>query len=277
MPAIVRAAGLCYHARSFSAGPDMLERIRIVMVETSHPGNIGAAARAMKTMGLSDLRLVSPREYPCAEATARASGAADVLESAQVCDSLDQALEGAELVVGTSARQRRIPWPSVTARQLAEQVAGETGSKVAILFGREDRGLTNEELQRCNLHVSIPTNSEYGVLNVASAVQLIAYELRMALVGDEIERPEARARRHVMTLPELVWDEPLASSDDVERLLEHLERVSVRAGFLNPDNPAQVVTRLRRLFLRARPDKMEVSILRGVLSGIEKRFDQDEG
>lgn len=254
----------------------MLDRIRIVMVETTHPGNIGAAARAMKTMGLSDLRLVSPKAFPNAEAAARASGAADVLEQAKVCASLDEALDGAELVVGTSARQRRIPWPLVTARQLAGQVANESGTQVAILFGREDRGLTNEELQRCNLHVSIPTNNEYGVLNVASAIQLVCYELRMAILGDELDPPEVRARRHVMPLPELVWDEPLASSEDVERLLAHLERVSVRARFLNPDNPAQVVTRMRRLFLRARPDKMEVSILRGILSGIEKRFDEHE-
>lgn len=250
-----------------------LDRIRIVMVETSHPGNIGAAARAMRTMGLSDLRLVQPKDFPSAEATARASGAADILERAQVCSSLDEALADAELVIGTSARQRRIPWPSVTARQLAEQVATETDRKVAILFGREDRGLTNDELQRCNLHVSIPTDSEYGVLNVASAVQLISYELRMAIIGDEIDRPDARSRRHVMTLPELVWDEPPASNEDVERLLEHLQRVSVQAGFLNPENPAQVITRMRRLFLRARPDKMEVSILRGVLSGVEKRME----
>lgn len=252
----------------------MLDRIRIVMVETTHPGNIGAAARAMKTMGLSDLRLVSPREYPCAEATARASGAADLLEGAQVYASLEEAIGDAALVVGTSARQRRIPWPSVTARQLAAQVASEQQTSIAILFGREDRGLTNEELQRCHLHVSIPTNSDYGVLNVASAVQLIAYELRLAVLGDELERPDARARRYTMPLPELVWDEPLADSADVERLLEHLERVSTRVGFLRPDNPAQVMTRLRRLFLRARPDKMEVSILRGVLAGIEKQLDE---
>lgn len=247
----------------------MLDSIRIVMVETTHPGNIGAAARAMKTMGLTDLRLVRPRQFPCAEATARASGAADLLATARVCDSLDEALAGASLVVGTSARQRRIPWPSVTARQLAEHVAGEGRGEVAILFGREDRGLTNDELQRCNLHVSIPANPEYGVLNVAAAVQLIGYELRMAILGDELERPEARARRHVMPLPEVVWDEPPADANDVERLLQHLARVAERVGFLRPDNPGQVMTRLRRLFLRARPDRMEVSILRGVLSGVE--------
>lgn len=255
----------------------MLDKIRIVMVETTHPGNIGAAARAMKTMGLSDLRLVRPLEFPCAEATARASGAADLLASARVCGSLDEALEGATLVVGTSARQRRIPWPSVTARQLAVHVAGGAQDDVAILFGREDRGLTNEELQRCNLHVSIPANPEYGVLNVASAVQLICYELRMSVLGDELERPEARARRHAMPLPDVVWDEPPADSNDVERLLEHLQRVSERVGFLRPDNPGQVMTRLRRLFLRARPDRMEVSILRGVLSGVEQTLDEPRG
>lgn len=250
----------------------MLDRLRIVMVETTHPGNIGAAARAMKTMGLADLRLVRPATFPSAEATARASGAASVLEQARVCADLDEALGDAELVIGTSARQRRIPWPCITPRQLAERVAAEPALKVAVMFGREDRGLTNEELQRCNLHVSIPTDSEYGVLNVAAAVQVISYELRLALVGDEVERPDARARRHSMPLPELVWDEPPASNQEVDRLLQHLEKVAVDSGFLDPANPAQVSTRLRRLFLRARPDKMEVGILRGILANIEKRW-----
>lgn len=250
----------------------MLDRLRIVMVETTHPGNIGAAARAMKTMGLTDLRLVRPAVFPSAEATARASGAGSVLAQAQVCADLDEALGDADLVIGTSARQRRIPWPCITPRQLAERVAAESGLKVAVMFGREDRGLTNDELQRCNLHVSIPTDSEYGVLNVAAAVQVISYELRMALVGDEVERPDARARRHTMPLPELVWDEPPASNQEVDRLLQHLEQVAVACGFLDPANPAQVTTRLRRLFLRARPDKMEVGILRGILANIEKRW-----
>lgn len=252
----------------------MLEQIRVVMVETRHPGNIGAAARAMKTMGLADLRLVAPVRYPDAEATARASGADDVLAAAQVHTDLAGALEGASLVVGASARQRSIPWPCLTPRQLAELVAGQgERDQVAVLFGREDRGLTNEELQRCNYHVAIPANSEYGVLNVASAVQLISYELRLALVGEEVggEAP-IRAHSHELQMPPLAWDEPPASNEELALFMEHLERLMTRSGFLNPANPAQVMTRLRRLFLRARPDKMEISTLRGVLGSMEKHL-----
>lgn len=247
----------------------MLERIRIVMVETTHPGNIGAAARAMKTMGLADLCLVKPAVFPDAEASSRASGAADLLESATVCDSLDQAIAGASLVVGTSARQRRIPWPCVTARQLAGQCADEPG-QIAVLFGRESSGLTNEELERCHLHVSIPTNEEYGVLNVASAIQIICYELRMAALGDDAGVKPSREMAHRMPQPEWAWDEPPAAAEDMERFFEHLETVMTATGFLDPANPEQVRRRLRRLFLRARPDRMEVNILRGVLSSVQK-------
>ena len=247
----------------------MLERIRIVMVETSHPGNIGAAARAMKTMGLSDLCLVRPALFPDAEASARASGAADLLEHASVCGSLDEALADAQLVVGTSARQRRIPWPCVTARQLATQCVDETGT-VAVLFGRESSGLTNDELERCHLHVSIPTNEDYGVLNVAAAIQIVCYELRMATLGDDTGVRPSRDMAHRMPQPEWAWDEPPASAADMERFFEHLERVMTDTGFLDPDNPEQVRRRLRRLFLRARPDRMEINMLRGVLTSVEK-------
>lgn len=247
----------------------MLERIRIVMVETTHPGNIGAAARAMKTMGLADLCLVKPAVFPDAEASSRASGAADLLESATVCDSLDEAIAGASLVVGTSARQRRIPWPCVTARQLASQCADEAG-QIAVLFGRESSGLTNEELERCHLHVSIPTNEEYGVLNVASAIQIICYELRMAALGENAGVKPSREMAHRMPQPEWAWDEPPATAEDMERFFEHLETVMTAIGFLDPANPEQVRRRLRRLFLRARPDRMEVNILRGVLSSVQK-------
>ena len=260
----------------------MLENVRIVMVETSHPGNIGAAARAMKTMGLSDLRLVQPQAYPSVEATARASGAGDVLEAAQVCNSVDEALEGATLVIGTSARQRRIPWPCLTPRQLAAQLSHDLANapqdtRIAVLFGREDRGLTNDELRRCNLHVSVPTNPEYGVLNVASAVQLISYELRLALLGDDFDLQESRSRREVMPLPEMFWDEPPATNEAVSGFLDHLEKVMAQSGFLNPEQPGQVMTRMRRLFMRARPDKMEMSILRGVLVALEKKMPRDDG
>lgn len=251
----------------------MLDKVRMVMVETTHPGNIGAAARAMKTMGLSDLRLVAPKIHPSAEATARASGAGDVLAAARVCGTLEEALEGATLVIGTSARQRRIPWPCLTPRQLTAQLAREPeDTRIAVLFGREDRGLTNDELHRCNLHVSVPTNPDYGVLNVASAIQLMAYELRLALVGEDADLPEARSRREQMPLPEMFWDEPAASNQAVQQFLDHLQRVMEDSGFLDPEQPGQVMTRMRRLFLRARPDKMEISILRGTLVALEKRL-----
>ena len=266
----------------------MLDSVRIVMVETSHPGNIGAAARAMKTMGLMDLRLVAPASFPDSEATARASGAGEVLAAARVHPDLADAVDDATLVVGTSARQRRIPWPSLSPRELGEllagrarQVAGEgedrepgtehEHERVAVLFGREDRGLTNEELRRCHYHVEIPANPEYGVLNVASAVQLIGYELRLALGSQPAPAP-ARRNRHRLALPEQEWDEPPADSGELEHFLAHLERVMVASGFLDPDNPAQVMTRMRRLFLRARPDRMEISTLRGVLGSLERHL-----
>ena len=252
----------------------MLDNVRVVMVGTTHPGNIGAAARAMKTMGLSDLRLVTPKIYPSAEATSHASGAGDILAAARVCDSLDEALEGATLVVGTSARHRRIPWPCLTPRELGQQLEQEPAdARIAVLFGREDRGLTNEELHRCNLHVSVPTNPEYGVLNVASAVQLIAYELRLVLADDDTVPKAARANRATMTPPRMYWDEPAASNDAVQHFLDHLERIMVRSEFLDPEKPAQVMTRMRRLFLRARPDRMEINILRGTLVAIDKALD----
>ena len=250
----------------------MLNSVRIVMVGTSHPGNIGAAARAMKTMGLARLELVAPAEFPSVDATARASGAAELLSDARVHGDLAGAIDDATLVVGTSARQRRIPWPCLTPRELAELVAtrGEQ-EKVAVLFGREDRGLTNEELRRCHYHVEIPANPDYGVLNVASAVQLIGYELRLALVGqEEGGEGDMFRNRHVLELPPQRWDAPPASSGELEHFLEHLERIMVKSGFLDPENPAQVVTRMRRLFLRARPDRVEISTLRGVLTRLER-------
>ena len=248
----------------------MLDRIRIVMVETTHAGNIGAAARAMKTMGLSQLVLVSPQGFPSAEATALASGAADLLEAARVVDSLDEAIADASLVVGTSARQRRIPWPCVTPRMLAQQISEEADTSVAVLFGRESRGLTNEELERCHLHVSIPSNEDYGVLNVAAAIQVISYELRLASLGEDPQVTASREMPHRMQQPDWAWDEPPADSAAMARFFEHLETVLVNTGFMDPTNPDQAMRRLRRLFLRARPDKMEVNMLRGLLTSVER-------
>ncbi len=248
--------------------PSLPERdVRIVLVNPSHPGNIGAAARAMKTMALSQLWLVAPEEYPDPRAVWRAAGARDVLESARVVATLDEALADCDWVVGTSARGRRIPWPLVDARQCAEQVYQQPAhSKIAIMFGREDSGLSNDELQRCNCHVHVPTNEAYGSLNLAMAVQILSYELRMhslALAGtgagESIEGSEGASQ----------WDEPFASAEDVERFHEHLAQTLAELDFYDPDNPRQLLTRLRRLFARIRMDRMELNILRGILSAVQ--------
>jgi tRNA (cytidine32/uridine32-2'-O)-methyltransferase len=236
----------------------MLSNIRIVLVNTSHPGNIGSVARAMKTMGLSELYLVDPHFFPHAKATELASNAADVLDSAVVVPDLDAAVKDCGLVVGTSTRSRKIPWPILNPREFAEKVRAEAdGMKVAVLFGREQSGLTNEELHRCHLHIQIPSNAEYSSLNIAAAVQVIAYELRMASLGGAPTAEE--------------WDYEWANAEQMENFYVHLEKVLVDIEFLNPDVPRQLMTRLRRLFYRARPDVMEMNILRGILGAVEKK------
>ncbi len=231
-----------------------LENISIVLVETSHPGNIGAAARAMKTMGLSRLALVNPKRYPDPQAEWRAAAATDVLDNCRVCASLDEAIAGCHWVVGASGRTRRIPWPvddprGAAAKLLAEAQAGE----VAVLFGREADGLSNEELQRCSLQLQIPASAAYPSLNLAMAVQVVAYELRLALGA---ERPEP------------VWDRPPATAAEVEHLLEHLRALLVETEFLDLANPGQTLTRLRRLFARAQLDQTEVQMLRGIVTNL---------
>lgn len=248
----------------------MLDHIRIVLVNTTHPGNIGAVARAMKNMGVSDLCLVAPKRYPDEEATARASGATDILDGARVVDELHEALEDCQLVVGASARGRHIPWPVINPRELAaiavpspeSGVVGGVGrNRVAILFGREDRGLTNEELHACHHHVHIPSVEGFSSLNVAAAVQVICYELRMASLHQaEAEKPQWGTD----------WDIELADHAELERMFEHLERTLIDIDFLDPDNPRQLMPRLRRLFLRAVPDKVEVNVLRGILKSVNR-------
>ncbi|GGC11604.1 tRNA (cytidine/uridine-2'-O-)-methyltransferase TrmJ [Marinobacterium zhoushanense] len=250
----------------------MLDHIRIVLVNTTHPGNIGAVARAMKNMGLSDLCLVSPKHYPDEAATARASGATDILDTAQVVDELHEALQDCQLVVGASARGRHIPWPVINPRELAAIALSSTekgvgdgavGKRVAILFGREDRGLTNEELHACHHHVHIPSVEGFSSLNVAAAVQVICYELRMAsLYRSEVDKPQWGTD----------WDIELADHAELERMFEHLERTLIDIEFLDPDNPRQLMPRLRRLFLRAVPDKVEVNVLRGILKSVNRKM-----
>lgn len=236
-----------------------LANVRIVLVHTSHPGNIGAVARAMKNMGLSDLVLVAPKDYPSDEAVWRSANAKDVLANARVVDTVEEAVADCQLIFGTSARERTIPWPLVNPRKAAESYIPEAQtSQVAIMFGREDRGLTNEELQLCHQHIHIPTNPDYSSLNIGAAVQVLCYEARMAWLAmneGELEWNE--------------WDVEPATSDQVERFYGHLEQTMVDIGFHNRDNPKQTMTRLRRLFNRVRMDDKEVQILRGILTGTQ--------
>ncbi len=232
-------------------------KIRMVLVNTTHPGNIGGAARAIKNMGLTELYLVQPREYPAPRAVWRAAGARDILTNVKVVESLDEAIAGCGLVVGTSARERRIPWPLINPRECGEKIWGEAARhNVALLFGREDRGLTNAELQKCHYHVHIPSNPDYSSLNLATAVQVLAYEVRMASLQDENG-----------VLPSMdEWDQPLATADELELFHHHLAETMAMLNFYDPDNPKQLLTRMRRLFNRTRMDKMEVSMLRGLLT-----------
>ncbi|RLP54164.1 MAG: RNA methyltransferase [Ketobacter sp.] len=254
---------------------ESLNRLRIVMINTSDSGNIGAAARAMKTMGVSDLCLVAPKEYPTAKATARATGAADLLHRATVVDTLEQAIGDCQLVFGTSARMRTIPWPLMTPREAAQVVMNEPqGADIAIVFGREDAGLTNEELRRCHYHISIPGNEAYSVLNIAAAVQVICYEMRMnALASKESEQDGAAAP--MMPLEFREWDEPLVTSEDMERFMKHFEETLLDIGFYDPNNPKQLITRARRLFMRTRMDRLEMNLMRGVLSTVQKRVKKE--
>lgn len=238
----------------------VLQAIRIVLVDTTHPGNIGGVARAMKNMGLVQLYLVSPKDYPSERAQWRASNAQDVLQEAIVVDTLDEAIADCGLVIGTSARERRIPWPLVTPRECADRCYHESQSHpVAIVFGREDRGLTNEELHKCNYHVHIPSNPDYSSLNLAAAVQVIAYELRMSCLNTQEGKPI-----HFDD-----WDMPPAKNQALEHYFEHLQATLEKIGFLEPDNPRQTMTRLRRLYNRVRLDEMELNILRGVLTAMQ--------
>lgn len=244
-----------------------LQKIRVVLVNTSHAGNIGGAARAMKNMGLSRLVLVDPEDFPSPNAVARASGATDILDSAQVVATLEEALVGCSLVLGTSARDRRIPWPLLDPRECAsvsvEQAA--SGGEVALVFGREYAGLTNEELQRCQYHVHIPSDPQFSSLNLAAAVQVLTYEVRMAwLVAEgrptKVEKLETTA----------MLDAQPVTVDELENYFSHLEQALVDIGFLDPAKPRHLMPRLRRLYGRSGISKLEMNILRGILTETQK-------
>lgn len=242
------------------------DNITIVLVEPSHPGNIGAVARAMKNMGLSQLTLIAPERFPDEEATWRAVWAADVLENARIVGSLDEALADAQLVVGATARDQRIPWPVLDARAAAADIAHHSlAGRVAVVFGREDNGLSNEELMRCNLHLAIPTSDEYSSLNLAMAVQVVCYELLMCKAAAELPKD-----------PHSVWDAPLATQENMERFYVHLEQTLTQIGFLHPSAPRKLMPRLRRLYSRLRLDEMELNILRGILTETQKRSATDD-
>lgn len=244
------------------------ENIRVVLVNTSHPGNIGASARAMKNMGLSRLALVQPLEFPSAVAVGRAASALDILESTTVHETLQEAIADCGLVIGASARSRKIPWPVLLPEQCAEQVLQDCGSNgVALVFGREDSGLTNEELQFCHFHVQIPAADQYSSLNLAAAVLVICYELRRCAMRLANDRPPS---------DEEYWDIERATGEQVEQFYQHLEHVLVRLDFHDPDNPRQLMQRMRRLFGRIRLDSMEMNILRGILTHVEFHLDNPE-
>jgi len=243
----------------------LLNNVRIVLVNTTHTGNIGAAARAMKNMGLSRMTLVAPRQQPDAEAYARSSRADEILDQAEVVPDLETAIADCQLVIGTSARQRNLCWPLITPRQMADEVAqaclAQSDAQIALVFGREDRGLTNEELAQCHFHVNIPTDENFSSLNVASAVQVLVYELRVKW----LELQDA-------TLPDWQdeWDVDWADGAGVERFYHHLEQVLTDLDFYDPENPRNLMQRLRRLYQRARLDQTELNILRGILTATEK-------
>ena len=232
--------------------------VRIVLVEPTHPGNIGAVARAMKTMGLTDLALVNPKRFPDEEASARAAGAADVLANARLCDSLLAAISDCGFVVGTSARLRAVQSAVIGPRRSAKLLIEESaGTQTAVVMGTESSGLTNEQMAHCRYLVHIPANEQYSSLNLAMATQIICYELRMAMLGDAGE-----------ALIDDRGDAP-ATADEIEGLHDHFERILEGTGFFNPDHPKTMRLRLRRLFQRAALDRTEVNILRGAFAALD--------
>ena len=240
-----------------------LNNIRIVMIQTSHSGNIGAAARAMKVMGLSDLCLVSPKKFPDDQATAMASGADNILQQATVVETLPEAIADCQIIIGTSARSTRyLQWPLRSARECGEYVADNVSDKkIAIIFGRERTGLTNDELDYCQSLVHIPTNPDYSSLNVASAVQLLSYECSIHINDTERATPETNKNRQ----------EEIVDAKVMESFYQNLETVLQEIRYLDPKNPRHLMRRLRRLFGRISMTQSEMNILRGILSAMQGR------
>ena len=249
-----------------------LSHVRIVMVNTTLPANIGSALRAMKTMGLAKLVLVAPKTYPHPDIDALAAGAADLIEQIEIVETLEDAIKDCHIVFGTSARSRTIPWPLLDARPAAElslKAVTQQQQEVAVIFGREDRGLTNEELALANYHVTIPVNSDYGVLNVAQAIQVICYEMRMAAMNCVEQPADPEAQMHVAEGIDMQWDEPLVTHEQMEQFYPHIEKMLAEIEFMDPKNPRLLPLRLRRLFGRIQLDRMEYHLLRGIFSRVQ--------
>ena len=239
------------------------QNISFILVGTTHPGNIGAAARAMKNMGIHQMGLVSPKDFPHEKAFFRAKAATDVLEKAVIYKSLKEAISETKLVIGTSARNRKVPWPIVSPSEAAEEIVSfskTSEAKTAVVFGREDRGLTNEELGLCNLHVHIPSSDEYPSLNLSQAIQIIAYEIRL------------KALSHEGKLTKQEWDVPLAENAEIEKLIEHFDELMQEVEFYKTDNPRQLLRRVRRFFKRSKLDHIEANVFRGVFAAIQKKL-----
>lgn len=237
----------------------MNSSIRIILVNTTHPGNIGAVARAMKNMDLSQLYLVNPRTFPHPDATARASGADDILLQAKIVNTLEEAVADCVCVMGTSARMRDIAWPLLEAREAAKQIANETErGMVAIVFGTEHSGLSNSELESCHYLINIPCNTEFSSLNIAAAVQIISYEIFLALRAQQTQASINNKE-----------EDGLATQLELQNFYLHLREVLIDLAFLDPQNPRKLMHRLIRLFNRARLEKRELNILRGILTAVE--------
>ena len=233
--------------------------VQIVLVETSHPGNIGSVARAMKNMGLANLSLINPKNFPHQEATALAGNATDVLDNAKIFSSIQEALNTSKVIYATSARERTIEWPTLTANDAASEIQELVANEieVSILFGREDRGLTNDELQLANKHLIIPAHPDYPVLNIAMSTQVVCYELYQAAQKNSVES----------------WqDFPEYTSEELNNLIDHFNETVIALELVDLNNPKQIMTRMERMFRRLYPDQMEGNFLRGFLKAVNKRI-----
>ncbi|CCK77262.1 rRNA methyltransferase, TrmH family protein [Oleispira antarctica RB-8] len=246
---------------------NILDSIRIVLVQTYHPGNIGAIARAMKTMGLNELYLVDPREYPADEASSRAAGALDVLDNAIVVESLTEAIADCTQVFATSARKRNYTRPQVSAEEAAGWIKANPNEKIAIVFGRERMGLSNEQLGLCQQLLYIPGNPEYDVLNIGSAVQIVSYELFKQF---GLHRDDLVSTTETSSIEASAESEEYASQQDMERFYQHLESTLSDTGFLVKNHPGEAILRLQQMFARAQPNAKELRMLRGILGSVDK-------